>query len=95
LLEAMATGLPSVTTDAGSIHEAIEHGVEGLIVPQNDAVALADALERLMADPATMADMGRRARARFEREFDSRVTEQRLHRRIREILREPRRAPRI
>jgi glycosyltransferase involved in cell wall biosynthesis len=87
LLEAMATGLPSVTTDAGSILEVIDNGIEGLIVPQGDAARLAAALRQLMDDPALSAAMGHQARRRFEREFDCRVTETILHDRIREVLR--------
>jgi glycosyltransferase involved in cell wall biosynthesis len=86
LLEAMAAGLPSVASNAGSILEVIDDGKEGLIVPQGDAVRLAEALRKLMDDPPRIAAMGRLARKRFEREFDCRVTEEILHERINELL---------
>lgn len=86
MLEAMASGLPVLTTDAGSIPEVVEDGVEGRIVPQYDAVGLAGAIERMIDDEAGRLAMGRRARARFEREFDGRITEQRLRARIRAVL---------
>jgi glycosyltransferase involved in cell wall biosynthesis len=50
LLEAMAASLPAVTTDAGGLPEAAEDGRTGLVVPQADAQALAEALERLERD---------------------------------------------
>ena len=86
LLEAMATGLPSVTTGAGSVLEVVDNGVEALIVPQQDPARLADALQRLMDDPVLSTEMGRRARERFDRQFDYRVTEKKLHDKIGELL---------
>jgi glycosyltransferase involved in cell wall biosynthesis len=83
VLEAMSTGLPIVATDAGSIGEAFTHGIEGLYVPQRDPERLADAIERLLADPATYARMAEAARRRAVSEFDAHVTEKRLHERIR------------
>jgi glycosyltransferase involved in cell wall biosynthesis len=86
LLEAMATGLPSVTTDAGSVLEVVDNGVEALVVPQCDPVRFAQALEQLMDDPVLGEEMGRRARERFDVEFDCRVTEKKLHEKITEVL---------
>ena len=51
LLEGMATGLPAVATDAGSIAEVIEDGCEGVLVSQRDPVGLANAIEGLIRDP--------------------------------------------
>ncbi len=86
LLEAMASGLPIVATDAGSIREAIEDGREGLLVSQRDPVRLADAIERLIGDPDLASRLGHAAAERFAREFDVRVTEPRLHERIRAAI---------
>jgi glycosyltransferase involved in cell wall biosynthesis len=69
-LEAMAMGVPVVTTDAGGMTEIVEDGVEGLVVPRRDPRALADAIIGLAADPAMRAAMGKRARARAE-QFDT------------------------
>ena len=68
LLEAMATGLPTVCTRiAGSgAGEAVLHGHTGLLTPADDGDALADALTLLMADPTRWEPMGRAGRARVE-----------------------------
>ena len=69
-LEAMAMGLPVITTDAGGMPEAVDDGVEGLVVPRRDPRALADAMVALASDPTRLAAMGERA---FERshQFDA------------------------
>jgi glycosyltransferase involved in cell wall biosynthesis len=82
MLEGLASGLPVVTTDSGSILEVVTTEVEGIVVPQRDSKAFAAALERLIADPALERRMAKAARDRFDREFDIRVTEVRLHERV-------------
>jgi glycosyltransferase involved in cell wall biosynthesis len=62
LLEAMAAGLPVVTTPSGGIKDIINEGVNGIIVPERDAVALAEAIRKLAADPRLRAEMGARNR---------------------------------
>ncbi len=62
VLEAMATGLPVVATPVGGTPEIISHGVQGYLVPVADAAALAEALLKLLRDPAAGAEMGRRGR---------------------------------
>ncbi len=62
LLEAMASGLPVVSTPVGGIADAIESGRNGLLVPPGDSRALASALARLLDDPDAAARLGRRAR---------------------------------
>ncbi len=54
-LEAMAAGLPVVSTTAAAIPEVVPHGRAGLLVPPRDVPALADALVRLLQDPAQRA----------------------------------------
>ncbi len=58
ILEAMAHGLPVVSTNVDGIPEAVEDGVSGLLVPPRDPAALADAIVRLLGDPAMRARMG-------------------------------------
>lgn len=68
-LEAMAAGLPIVTTNAGGMAEAVRDGIEGFVVPVRDVAALADRLERLVGAPALRTTMGAAARARAVSEF--------------------------
>lgn len=72
LLEAMATGAACVSTDVTGVPEIITHDVDGLVVPQNDANALANALERLLAEPDLRARFAAAGRAKVERAFDVR-----------------------
>ena len=71
ILEAGASSLPSVTTDATGAVDSIVHGVTGLIVPKGDSEALAASLSRLLANKVEASTMGRSARdfvgANFER----------------------------
>ena len=69
VLDAMALGLAVVGTRAGGIPEAIEDGVTGLLVPPGRADALAEAIVRLLRDPAARQRMAAAGRARVEAEF--------------------------
>lgn len=92
ILEAIASGLPIVATTAGSIAEIIDDGVEGFLVPQRDPPALAAVIEKLIDDPGLAPRLGRAAKQRFDREFDIRATEPRLHGRIRAAIASRKRA---
>ncbi|HEX2762678.1 MAG TPA: glycosyltransferase family 4 protein [Allosphingosinicella sp.] len=70
VLEALAMARPVVTTDAPGCRETVEDGVNGLLVPPRDTAALADAMERLILDPARLKPMARASRALAERNFD-------------------------
>jgi glycosyltransferase involved in cell wall biosynthesis len=52
LLEAFASGLPVVSTDVGGVPSMLRHGVDGLLVADNDADALADQIVKLLTDDA-------------------------------------------
>ena len=69
ILEAMAAGLPVVTTEAGGAGELVVPGVTGLTVGQGDAAALAEALLAVIGDPERAAAMGAAGRARVETDF--------------------------
>lgn len=62
VLEAMAAGLPVVTTPVGGIPDLITSGQTGLLVPPGDPAALAKALAALLDDPAHRAQLGNAAR---------------------------------
>ncbi|HUP41708.1 MAG TPA: glycosyltransferase family 4 protein [Thermoanaerobaculia bacterium] len=69
ILEAMAAGLPVVATAVAGVPEAVEHGVTGLLVPPEDAAALARALDELAADPERARRLGEAGRRRVETEY--------------------------
>src|ERR687883_1812649 len=64
LIEAMAAGAALVAARAGAAEFVVEDGVTGVLTPPGDVDALVTALEPLMRDPALVATMGERARAR-------------------------------
>jgi N,N'-diacetylbacillosaminyl-diphospho-undecaprenol alpha-1,3-N-acetylgalactosaminyltransferase len=78
LLEAMAMGKAIVTTDNVGCREVIEDGETGILVPVRDSGALANALDRLLAEPATRTRYGARARERVTQEFADSVVTQRV-----------------
>lgn len=66
VLEAMASGLPIVATAVGGLPEVVEHGRTGLLVPKQDAPALAQAMEQLLMDENTRVVLGKTGRERAE-----------------------------
>lgn len=70
LLEAMALGTPTISTDVTGITEAVRDNDTGLIVPQHSPPELADAMERLLRDPPLRSRLAARARALVEARFD-------------------------
>ncbi len=73
LLEAMALGTPCVATDVTGIPELIRHGQTGLIVAQEDELALAKALQKLLQDSALRVSIATSARQLIEAEFDVQI----------------------
>ena len=78
LLEAMATGLPIVTTRAGWAQDALAEGRSALFVPKRDPAAVAAAVERLLDDAALRSALGRAAQAAARAYHLDRVVAQRL-----------------
>ena len=66
LLEAMASGVPVVSTPVSGIPEVICSEVEGLLVPPNSPARLADALNRLLESPQLREQLALAARAKIE-----------------------------
>jgi colanic acid/amylovoran biosynthesis glycosyltransferase len=69
VLEAMALGVPVVTTAVSGIPEAVIHERTGLLVPQHDPAALAEAIERLLTDSTLAFRLAAAARRHVERGF--------------------------
>jgi glycosyltransferase involved in cell wall biosynthesis len=69
LMEAQTQGLPCVATRVSAIHELIEHGVTGLLVPQESPDQLAAAIESLLMDPGMRFRLGEAGRQRVAMRF--------------------------
>lgn len=69
LLEAMAEGLPVVTTPVGGIPQVVQHGDNGLLVEPGDVGGIAAALERLLASEELRRSLGRRAKATIQADY--------------------------
>lgn len=72
LLEAAACGRPMVASDVPGCRDIVLHGSTGLLVPLKNGVALADAIQTLVDDPALRRRMGANARTLVETEFSNR-----------------------
>jgi glycosyltransferase involved in cell wall biosynthesis len=61
LMEAAASGIPSIATDSGAPREVVDDGVTGMLVPPDAPDALAAAISTLYRSPELLAEMGRAA----------------------------------
>lgn len=68
--EAMALGMPVVTTDVPGCRDTVEDGRNGFLVPAQDAAALALAMEYFLLHPDRIGPMGRESRRIAEQDFD-------------------------
>ena len=71
LMEAMATGLPTIATHHSGIPELIEDGVNGLLVPEHNVGTLAQKIALLIDNPALAAKIAEAGRARVEQDHDN------------------------
>jgi glycosyltransferase involved in cell wall biosynthesis len=78
MLEAMASGLPAFATDHGGIPEAIENGVTGVLVPERDEKALAQALLDATRYAEFLSRIARAGAEKVRTNFDLRAQAQRL-----------------
>src|SRR5207247_3649750 len=69
VLEAMASGLPVVATDVGGVRDFVAEGIGGAVVPPGNATALANALERYLAQPHRARAAGTAKRLKASAEF--------------------------
>lgn len=70
LLEALASGLPILSTPVGGVEEIADFGKAGVIVPEQDVPTLAAELTSLLRDPARLAAFSKLGRERAEQCFD-------------------------
>jgi len=78
ILEAMAAGLPVVSTATGAIPDTVENGVTGLLTEAGDVGAVAGALALLCEDPAARLSMGEAGRQRVRQMYTTEITHQQL-----------------
>jgi glycosyltransferase involved in cell wall biosynthesis len=69
-MEAMAMGVPCVTTQITGIPELIRPGVDGLLVAPSDLDGLTEALAKMMDDPELRGRFAKSARSRVEEHYD-------------------------
>jgi colanic acid/amylovoran biosynthesis glycosyltransferase len=81
-MEAMAMELATIGTTAGGVGEIIDDGHDGILVPPEDARGLAEAIRRLISDPALRARMGAAGRQKIIARFDSRIGAAMLYERL-------------
>ncbi len=89
LLEAMAAGLPVITSPVGGIPDAVTDGVEGFLVAPGDVDGIAARLVQMIADPDLARRMGSAARHKVERTFSSAVILPRLETLYRQLGMQP------
>lgn len=77
-MEAMAAGLPVITTDTCGQRELIEDGVNGWLVPPEDTFALREAMESLADDLERAKGMGQAARRTIKTKFNPQIEAARL-----------------
>ena len=93
LMEAMAIGLPVVSTRHSGIPELVEHGVNGLLAAERDPVDLCEQLDRMLSDDRARDEFRQAAREKIEREFDNEVLNDRLERMLLDLTMNKNRTP--
>lgn len=85
-IEAQAFGTPVVASRTGGLPEVVLHGETGLLVPERDPNALAQALLRIIRDPKTRTYMSQKARRHYEQNFSAQSLSQHLAQLYRSII---------
>jgi colanic acid/amylovoran biosynthesis glycosyltransferase len=88
IMEAMAAGMPVVSTWHSGIPELVEHGGTGFLAPERDVAALAEAVQRIARDDLWAA-MGHAGRRRVELDYDVRMLDDTLERHYHALVERP------
>jgi colanic acid/amylovoran biosynthesis glycosyltransferase len=78
VMEAMACGVPPICSIIGGTADMIDHGIDGLLVPQQDEIAISEALVELATDPAKRRALSAAARERAVKQFSVNRTARKL-----------------
>ena len=73
ILEAMSYGMPCIATDVSGVRDQINHRIEGLIVPVNNHIAMANAINFMLEHPREAREMGLNAKRKIINKFDMEV----------------------
>ena len=95
LIEAMASGVPVVSTDVSGISELVTNHENGLLVGQKSAIALADAMESLLVGPELRSRLAENGRKTVRQSFTLEASAQRVHEILCSVLRAPRALPEV
>lgn len=71
LMEAMSMGRPCVATDVPGCREVVKNGINGWLAQCCDPASLAQAMEKFLLNPASIADMGQKSREMAIKDFDA------------------------
>ena len=71
--QALATGLPVITTRHSGLPEQVVEGVNGLLVEEGDYIALADRILTIATDPKLLSALSARTRGHVQRHYDATV----------------------
>lgn len=86
LMEAMASGLPVISTWHSGIPELVRHGESGFLVPERDSSALSEQISNLIQKSEIWSQMGQNARLRVAKEFDVNQLNKQLNKIFLQIL---------
>jgi glycosyltransferase involved in cell wall biosynthesis len=86
ILEAMSVSLPIITTDAGSILDAVIDGENGIIIKAGDAEALAQAISSLLTDTNLAENMAKKSREIYAQHFTIDICCQKLERLYQQLI---------
>ncbi|MBC2714640.1 MAG: glycosyltransferase family 4 protein [Desulfobacteraceae bacterium] len=88
VIESMVYATPPIVTDAGGLKELVVHDKSGIIVPQKDDKAIAEAILELYYNPDKKKTLGQNARQRIQNHFNSRTTVKKTKQLFEQLLKE-------